>query len=207
MTNQEPQTNLFIETNLDFNSDDSEISINNESDDDDNSYSDYTSSDDAEYLYDVEEPISTRYNIVLCELYNSHIHGLSNTKVIDHYLVICKFKVFNYGYINNYKNTYMSYLITNTNIHNSLCIRNEIAECVYLETNECVAIIKTIWIKLIQRTWKKIYKKKQEVLKQRRALWCLLYREIWGLWPSECLHLPKLIGMMSYLRNHNKISS
>jgi hypothetical protein len=63
--------------------------------------SEYVSDDDYEEfllendnLYEPEEESLTRYNIILCELYNSKIHGTLDNKKEENigYLVCCRFK-------------------------------------------------------------------------------------------------------------------
>ena len=58
--------------------------------------SEYESERDIEYVdnvfYDPEEESLTRYNISLCELYNSKIHGNDNSNVIYNYLVRSRYK-------------------------------------------------------------------------------------------------------------------
>jgi hypothetical protein len=134
-------------------------------------------------IYNCEEPSVTRYNIVLCELYNERFHGNGNKTLAKyHYLVAGRFKKFYVNYINKIKFTY------NLNL--------EIAECFDLETQERVAIIKTIWIKLIQRTWKNILKKRADLLIQRSHPSTLRYRELYGKWPKESSIYPTLKGML-----------
>ena len=158
-------------------------------------YEMYSEDDEDEYIYDIEDTTNTRFSIILCELYNTLIHGITDTNVIQHYLVISRFKLFNINFINYFKNNYI--LNLNHNTHTN--IYNEIAECIYLPTQECVAIIKTMWLRLIQRTWKKIFNSKQNMLKQRCIPSSIRYREIHGIWPLKCRCLPTLKGMLSYL--------
>lgn len=112
----------------------------------DDSDSEDESIDEYNLIYNCEEPSSTQFNIVFCDLYNERFHGGgSGTLAKYHYLVAARLKKFNINYINKIRFTYTYNL--------------EIAECIDLETQERIAIIKTIWIKLIQRTWKNILKK------------------------------------------------
>jgi hypothetical protein len=76
----------------------------------------------------------------------------------------------------------------------------QISECIYLDTQECIAIIKTFWIKLIQRTWKKIYKMRQTIIFMRKNPLYILCRETTGKWPPICNIMPRLCGMLSYLK-------
>lgn len=162
-------------------------------------------------IYNADEDTTTRFSIVLCELYNDKIHGIpplvSNVK--KHYMVIYRFKALNIPLINE-----ISYEIKNEycymeNYHHTIFknykhiisqpkyLKPEIAECIYLETDEFVAIIKTFWIKIIQRKWKNICKERQRVLKNRGCYSSILYRELRGRWPDNCLYYPSIRGMLS----------
>ena len=144
---------------------------------------DEESIDEDNLIYNCEEPSLTRFNIVLCELYNERIHGINNISLAKyHYLVAGRFKKFNVNYINKIKLDYNFSL--------------EIAQCIDLETQERVAIIKTFWIKLIQRTWKNIFKKRKEIIIKRSQLTSLRHRELYGKWPKECIYYPSIKGMM-----------
>jgi hypothetical protein len=60
--------------------------------------SEYDSHDEDEIdIYEPEEISDTKYNIVLCELYNEIIHGIpdSTSGVEKHYIVTHRFKIFN----------------------------------------------------------------------------------------------------------------
>jgi len=180
--------------------------------------SQYDSDDDDEYLfdnanlYDCDEPSLTHYNIILCELFNKKIHGSldNNTKEENiGYLVYCKFKnldieliedigreiigAYHLSIRNGEHNIYRNYrnIISRPDF-----IKPEIAQCVYLESQHCVAILKTIWIKLIQRKWKKVFAERKQILNERCTIKALLYREINGKWPSHCIYLPSLKGML-----------
>jgi hypothetical protein len=151
---------------------------------------DYDEQDNS-IFYEPEENSETRFNIVLCELYNQSLE-IESEKSIDIYLVHYRFKKLNIHLIetlrNQYEDTYAF-------------IGPEIAECIYLETQECVAILKTFWIKLIQRTWKNIFKKRNDTIKKRCHPNSLRIREITGKWPKECLYYPELKGMLYSLNN------
>jgi hypothetical protein len=162
-------------------------------------------------IYDAEEVSRTRFNIVLCELYNNKIHGIppliSNVKT--HYMVIYRFKTLDMPLINDilydvnteylYLENYYHKIFNNYEyiVRQSNYIKPEIAECIYLETNELVAIIKTFWIKIIQRKWKKIYKERQLIIQKRCNYASIMYREIYGKWPNDCLYYPSIKGMLS----------
>ena len=89
--------------------------------------------------------------------------------------------------IRNYK-----YIISRPNY-----IQLHIAKVIYLSGSECVAILKTFWIKLIQRTWKKIYKQRCNIIALRKLPNSHFYKERTGKWPSNCINLPSLYGMLT----------
>jgi len=180
-----------------------------EFDTDDDDYDEYLFEN--ENLYEPEEESLTRYNIILCELYNSKIHGTLDNKKEENigYLVCCRFK--------NLHTELIEDMSSELVVAHHLTIRNgehdiyrnyrniiarpdyfkpEIAQCIYLESQHCVAILKTFWIKMIQRKWKKIFKERQRVLKERCNLMSIKYREINGKWPSTCNYYPSLKGML-----------
>ena len=177
-------------------------------------YSEY-SDDECDNMYEPEEISSTKYNLVLAEIYNASAHGANNLSDINNWhLVLFRFKQYNNLYIiNEYLGNYLFDLerwlhSTHTNHstirnYNSIClkIRPEIAECIYLHTGECVCVFKTIWLRLIQRTWKKIYKIRQDVINQRCKANSLFYRGIHGKWPSMCVNIPTLFGMLIHYKN------
>jgi len=180
----------------------------------------YNNDSDSEYsidedfcknVYEPEEKSSTKYNIVLCEIYNVLIHGIPIHEYVNtHYLVLNRFKQFNKYYIDEYiydilysfhrlrQGVLTHFIIRNYSLlYNK--IKPEIAECIYLESGECICILKTFWIRLIQKTWKKIYKYKKQIIETRCQITSLLYRERKGNWPINCRYIPKLCGMLSYL--------
>lgn len=192
----------------------------------DNVYLDEIYDSDADSIsddlyYEAEEPSRSRFNLVICELYNREIHGETdnNSGVEYHYIVNSRFKKFDLidvienDYIFMIRAVYMhlnnKYIYSNNKNVNKTKFRNypniirrndyikpEIAECIYLSGDEYVAIIKTHWIRLIQRTWKKIYKQKMETIKNMRSIYYLNKREINN---KHILTLPTLKGMLSYL--------
>jgi hypothetical protein len=181
----------------------------------------YESDSDTEYIdeyydsiiYNGEEKSTTKYNIILCELYNKNIHGYEKTQVLYHYLVFIRYKELCMEYINeDIESLYENYnsILDNTHdifknyrniILNKNNIKPEIAECIYLKSGHCIAILKTFWIKIIQRTWKNIFNKKKDIIKKRSSLYSLKYREVNGNWPKDCLYYPSLKGMLSCLHN------
>ena len=168
-----------------------EYDTDNESDTD-NEYESDTDSDN-DIIYEPEEPSTTQYNIILCEIYNENLHGQSNEAKYN-YLVHLRLKNLDINLINNF--------ITNGAIHNSI-IKPEIAQCIYLESQHCVAILKTFWIKIIQRTWKTILKKRKEVILKRRQIKSLNYKQLTGKWPQNCVIYPGLRGMLSVINFKN----
>jgi len=148
-----------------------------------------------EIIYEPEEPSSTKYNIVLCELYNTEYHGYIDGEINNHYLSLMRFKNYDYNNINNIREQTPSRL------------RLEIAECLYLPSDHCVSILKTHWLKLIQRTWKKIYRTRKRTLLMRSHPNSLKYREINGRWPNNCSNYPTLRGMLSNLFRTSSRSS
>jgi len=134
-----------------------------------------------EEIYEPEEISLSKYNLVLCERYNTLTHGFS-AEAKYHYLTHIRFKYLDINIINNY-------------INNTLC-KLEIAECIYLPSQHCVSIIKTHWLKLIQRVWKKIYRERKLTIIRRCHPNALRYREIHGSWPNYCINYPSLRGML-----------
>ncbi len=164
--------------------------------------------------YEPEEHSVTRFNIVLCELYNPHFHGITTSNVKTHYLVNSRYKQLHLKYINDVihaikypyiislwrkdiktktHNVYRNY---NNIVSNLNFIKPEIAECIYLETHECVAILKTFWIRIIQRTWKNVMRKRTEVISERSRPYSIRIHETTGQWPKTCSVYPGLKGML-----------
>jgi len=166
------------------------------------------------YLYDVEEPSRTRYNIVLCELYNRKLYGDPGSRDVDAcYLVMYRIKHlchYVYDMASDFQDGYRALARENSPaLNNHRLIRNyknivvrngyikpEIAQCIYLESGHCVCILKTFWLKIIQRVW-------QRVFAQRRRVFCLRCSPIsiavyvrTGSWPTECKRMPTLRGML-----------
>jgi hypothetical protein len=197
--------------------------INNE--DDYDHYDDYDDDDDDEdidVIYEPEEVSSTRYNIIICELYNEFIHGKTNNNIVkSHYIVNIRFKKLNekvldeieyvgrrlYSeFINkftrrNLKITHPIFRNYQNIISRNDYIKPEIAQCIYLETNECIAILKTFWIKLIQRKWRNIVKIRNDIMQKRSKIKSLRHRELTGRWPDDCANYPVLKGMLYEIKN------
>jgi hypothetical protein len=188
---------------------------NNDSLDNESDSSDYDSDYDSDYyeelIYDYDENSATKYNIVLCELYNSKLHGKTNNNdVNNYYLLINRIKKLDINFINsltkalnkdyierqqqiiphkfikNYEN-----IITTPNY-----IKPEIGEIIHLPCGHTVCIIKTLWIKLIQRAWRKVYNIRTQMFKMRCQVQSLKYREVTGRWPENCRYFPTLQGLL-----------
>jgi hypothetical protein len=168
----------------------------------------------------------SRFNLVLCEIFNRNIHGAPSSQIqaIDgHYLLISKFDgttgmlleneddddddddedVYDYADFYNdeyYNDTEFAPHIIIRNYQNIVSkpdyIKPEIAECIVLDTDHHVVIIKTIWIKIIQRKWKKIYAERMTIIRRRSQINSLYMREVTGKWPQNCAHLPSIYRLM-----------
>ena len=194
------------------------MSLNNEGFENSDEEYDSLDEDNLEELfilntYQPEEVSRTKYNIVICQLYNSKKHGepYGNSGVEYHYLTDERFKLFDKRFIDYLISDYHDFNIENINritphnifrnykniIERLNNIQPEIAECLYLSNGECVSIIKTFWIKIIQRKWKNIINERTYILKLRCHVKSILYRELNGRWPDYCLRYPSLKGMLS----------
>ena len=167
----------------------------------------------------------SRFNLVLCEIFNRNIHGASSNQIqaIDgHYLLIAKFDGATrmlleddvveeeedediYDYADFYNDEYYNFIsiaphIIIRNYKNIVAkydyIKPEIAECIVLDTQHHVVIIKTIWIKIIQRKWKKIYAERMIIIRRRFQITSLNTRELTGKWPRNCANLPSIYSLM-----------
>jgi hypothetical protein len=124
------------------------------------------------------EITNSKYELGICELYNSHIHGhtwRSYNNIDGHYIIYWLIETESFMTSNDYKDVisllldgYYIYInrtyhpiIRNYNniIKRENYIKLDIIEKVLLESGEIIAIIKTFWIKIIQRKWKKYYSK------------------------------------------------
>ena len=162
---------------------------------------------------------NSKYNLLVCEIFNKNIHGItreSDTNINGQFLVIKKFKInkntqINYlfdkinkhsNWVNGFYNKYYENLgdnyITNYRsiIKKSNYIKPEIGEVYYLRGDECVCVIKTFWLKIIQRSWKKIFKIRQQMIKRRFRPDSILHMQITGKWPEECIYMPSIRGML-----------
>ena len=162
------------------------------------SYGSWDETDDetepiGDIIYDPEEVSLAKYNIVLCERYDKNKHGLVSGEINNHYLTFVRLKELDMDYIN------FVLLYSSVNV--------EIAECLYLPSDHCVSIIKTHWLKLIQRTWKKIHRLRKHTIVMRSHPNALKYREIYGMWPNNCINYPSLRGMLSNLSRTSSCAS
>ena len=166
-------------------SDDDEVEYYNESGDED----DYEDEDDL--MYEADELSPTKFNIVLCDLYNEKLHG-GDKKLNSHYMVIGVFRNFDIHYLNRMSRFYnRSYLSKINEITPHSCIRNykqivtmsnyvkpEIAQTILLPGGEQVCILKTFWIRLIQRAWKRVFQERHVVIRMRSNPRYILNRQL-----------------------------
>jgi hypothetical protein len=194
----------------DDNDDNEEEEDDNE--DDDNDEEEYDEEDDL-IIYEGNETSGTRFNLILCEIYNNKKHGLNNIND-TYYLTLIRIKsIYNFegmtlfaNYFNKLYKKHSNKLIPHSHIKNyeniitgPNYIKPEIAECIVLQSGHNVSIIKTIWIRLIQRTWKRIYKEREQIIQKRATYASIKEREITGYWPKCLRVLPRMNGMMNYL--------
>ncbi len=159
---------------------------NNESYDSWNETDDENEDDDILYEYEPEEIGPNKFNLVLCEKYNKHIHGEAPISMNNYYITYVRFKYFNAN-------------ITESFSRDSNDLNLEIAECIYLPSGHCVSIIKTFWLKIIQKKWKHIFKERKRCIVKRCNPNALKHIEIYGKWPTHCKRFPQLKGMLSSL--------
>ncbi len=157
---------------------------------------------------------STKYNLVIAELYNKNIHGITNDSdpnINGHFMVLQRFHKPPSNF-NNICNFYKKYYQKNFGDLKHDTIRNynniikdpnylniEIGEIYYLRGHECICIIKTVWLKIIQRAWKNVYKIRQDIMKKRMQPTSIMYRQISGKWPLEYQRIPSIRGMLTTL--------
>ena len=199
--------NEYSEYDSNYNEYEDEENYNNEEDDDEE--------DDNNDLiiYNGDETSGTRFNLILCEIYNNKKHGLNNIND-TYYLTLIRIKsIYNFegitlfaNYFNKLYKKHSNKLIPHSHIKNyeniitgPNYIKPEIAECIVLSSGHNVSIIKTIWIRLIQRTWKRIYNEREQIIQKRATYASIKEREITGYWPKCLRVLPRMNGMMNYL--------
>ena len=156
--------------------------------------------------------IVPKFNLVLCELYNSKIHG--NKMYDGHYL--CSYtipindendendddseddddeyyeeddtkiigNIIQTGYDELSERLKSHTLIRNYKniVSNPNYITPQIAQIIITKSGEHLVIIKTYWIKIIQRRWKKIYRRRYHFIFGNQMVKQLKYREIHGRW-------------------------
>ena len=131
-----------------------------------------------------------QYQLGICELYNTFLHGPCDPPAEGHFLFmfhISLSELHDGGYtdimsayprpIRQYSGNVRAYwdIVRRPRMYPLL----EIVQTVMLEPGgECVAIIKTFWIRLVQRRWKRIF------AERRRRLAPLL--KPYGLMKREC---------------------
>jgi len=102
----------------------------------------------------------------------------------------------NYNYDSDNEEELDKYLVRNNITHPNIrnysniiddgkYIKLDIVEIHELDGREMVGFIKTFWLRILQRKWKKIFKKRKEVIKKRKTLSSLKYREINGVWSNK----------------------
>ena len=105
-------------------------------------------------FYEPEETSFTRFNIILCELYNASCYGTPSFESLHaHYMVLFRFKQYDTYLLNKLIERCADEFQRHVNYKHPM-IRNfqyihgkmmpEIAECIYLPTGECICIKKTI---------------------------------------------------------------
>ena len=165
--------------------------------------------DEEDIMYEPDEPSPTKYNIVLCEIYNNKIHGVNRDALINQYMVVATFKHFDVAYLNRMSRFYNGSYVNNINkITPHSCIRNythiitrpnyvkpEIAHSIRLEGGEQVCIIKTFWIRLIQRAWKRVFRERQYGVRRRGNPRSLMNRQLTGTWATR---MPSIKGMLLF---------
>ena len=81
-------------------------------------YSNSIDSDNSDLYYEAEEISRTKYNIILCEIFNDKIHGTPiNEKLNSHFLINSRFKILDISVTNNvcihYNRFYSTLHLTN----------------------------------------------------------------------------------------------
>ena len=140
--------------------------------------------DNIDNVFAPEEPSTTKYNLVLCELYHHSLYGSYNNQnpnVDLHYIVNTRWKNFVAreiypvcNFLNATLNNIARYSIHRLDPHpirayaqicsSHDCVKPEIAETYILPSGEMMCVLKTFWIRIIQRKWKKIYRERRNFL-------------------------------------------
>jgi len=83
----------------------------------------------------------------------------------------------------------------------------EIMKLSVLEDGTYSVVLKTHWLRLIQRHWRKAFNLRKEMMKKQMRVSSILYREIYGRFPSDICVLPRLDGLMSQYATYKKSSN
>jgi hypothetical protein len=174
-----------------------------------------------EYTSNTNIVNTTKFQLLIPEIYNKYIHGKTNDSdpnIDSNYIVLQTFclnhsnnvttlfkymkemsRFYKVYYKRNFHNLSFGHkLIRNYNniIKHSSYLNIEIGQIYYLKGEECVCIIKTFWIKIIQRAWKKIYQMRKRIYQLRNRPDSIMYRQITGKWKENCVFLPSIRGML-----------
>lgn len=198
----------------DSDSDDSSVVINvvdtsdSESSDSETDQEIDTDSDsDVEFEEFIIEPDDDEYD----EIYQEDSYHVYSEKENDHYYIgLAKristetllmvnsvsantFFMYSFLRIRDYLAKYSIISIQNAKVHiMKLCI---------LPDETYSVILKTHWLRLVQRTWKKVYNDRKRVLKGRRKIQNLFYKEVHGRYPNGLNFVPTIYGMMQAYKN------
>lgn len=156
------------------------------------------------YIYkynDYEDPISNNNDDIFENDDEEYLINRNNYGVLEIFMRYTKPITDNYfpavynreykkqhDFIRNYKNI----------IINEKYLTPEIMEIHRLRGDEHIAILKTFWLRCIQRCWKRLVDKRKEVLKLRKQLNTIKYKEINGIYPEYCVLWPSVKGMWYY---------
>jgi hypothetical protein len=83
----------------------------------------------------------------------------------------------------------------------------EIMKLSVLEDGTYSVVLKTHWLRLVQRHWRKAFNLRKEMMKKQMLVSSILYREIYGRFPSDICVLPRLDGLMSQYATYKKSSN
>jgi hypothetical protein len=83
----------------------------------------------------------------------------------------------------------------------------EIMKLSILADGTYTVVLKTHWLRLVQRHWRKVFNMRKEIMKKQMRISSILYREIYGTFPSDISRLPRLDGLMSQYATYKKSSN
>jgi len=83
----------------------------------------------------------------------------------------------------------------------------EIMKLSILDDGTYTVVLKTHWLRLVQRHWRKAFNMRKEMMKKQMRVSSILYREIYGRFPSDISRLPTLNGLMSRYATYKKSSN